>query len=245
LIGRGKVRDKFQLPNGDMLIVTTDRISVGDMVVGTVAGKGAVLNLISAFWFDATADILANHKVSIPHPNAVVARTAVTVLPVEIVLRRYMAASQSTTSVYYQYTNGARVIYGLTFPEGLKANQELPMGTLITPTTKSDIHDEPLTDEQAHSLVDAATAAGTWSRVKALALELFERASATFKNNGLILADTKIEFGLDADGQLMVIDELFTPDSSRLWLANSYEERLSQGRGPENFDKEKVRAYLY
>lgn len=245
LVGRGKVRDKFQLPNGDLFIVTTDRISVGDMVVGTVPGKGAVLNLISDFWFDATADLLPNHKLAIPHPNALVAKKAATVLPVETVLRRYMAASQSTTSIYYQYSQGARVIYGLPFPDGLTANQELPMGTLITPTTKSDVHDLPLTDAEAAELVDAETGKGTWARVKSLAVELFDRASATFKKSGLLLADTKVEFGLDANGELMVIDELFTPDSSRLWLAGSYEQRLSQGLGPENFDKEKVRAYLY
>ena len=245
LLGRGKVRDKFQLPNGDLVIVTSDRISVGDVVVGTVPGKGAVLNMVAGYWFEQTGDIMPNHVVSIPHPNVLVAREAVKVLPVEVVLRRYMAATMSATSIYAAYTKGERTIYGVQFPEGLKGNQELPMGTLITPTTKSEEHDEPLTETQAAELVDQETGKGTWERVRSAALTLFDRASTMLKRNGLLLVDTKIEFGLDRDGKLMVIDELFTPDSSRLWLADSYQERFEAGKGPENFDKEKVRSFLY
>jgi len=245
LIGRGKVRDRYELPNGNLFMVTTDRISVGDVVVGAIPGKGAVLNLLSGFWFDQTSDILKNHKIDLPHPNVLVCRRAAKVLPVEVVLRRYLASSMSSTSVYYAYAKGERVIYGMPFPDGLRPNQELPMGTIITPTTKSDVHDEPLTDSEAASLVDKEIGYGAWDEVKRAALALFDRAGEWSRRNGLLLVDTKIEFGLDGDGQLMVIDELFTPDSSRLWLADTYDERIAAGQGPDNFDKEMVRSYLY
>ena len=245
LVGRGKVRDKYQLPSGHLLIVTTDRISVGDMIVGTVPGKGAVLNMLSAYWFDRTGDIMPNHKVSVPHPNVLICERADRVLPVEVVLRRYMASSMSSTSIYYSYSRGERTIYGIRFPDDLEANQELPMGTIITPTTKSEEHDAPLTDAEAAELVDAETSRGTWAQVKTVAVQLFDRATEVMKRAGLLLVDTKIEFGLDRAGRLMVIDELFTPDSSRLWLADSYGERLAAGKSPQNFDKEKVRAFLY
>lgn len=242
---RGKVRDIWVIDDL-RLMVTTDRQSAYDRHICTVPGKGQVLNLLSAYWFEKTQDIVPNHMVAVPHPNILFARQAQATLPVEIVLRRYMAKSSTTTSVYHNYTErGRREIYGIAFPEGLRANQELPMGTILTPTTKAEAgHDQELADTQACEIVDSKLGNGTWDQAKTAAHAIFERARLHCLDRGLILVDTKYEFGLDSAGNLMLIDEIHTPDSSRFWLAETYEERFGKDETPDTFDKEILRRWL-
>lgn len=247
---RGKVRDCWVVAREDdtlRVIVTTDRQSAFDRQICTVSGKGAVLNKISQHWFERTRDIVPNHIVSVPHPNVTIAKEALATLPVEIVLRRYMAKSSTSTSVYRNYVEGGkREIYGIEFSEGLVANQEFPMGTIVTPTTKAEHgqHDEPLTDNQARQIVDQKFGPGIWDEAKKLSLAVFERGREESLRNGLILVDTKFEIGLDDNGNLMLIDELLTPDSSRYWLEASYEDKFERGENPVSFDKEILRRWL-
>jgi len=247
---RGKVRDIWVVEHpryGQVrVMVTTDRTSAFDCLICTVPGKGQVLTKLSEFWFRQTADIVPNHLLAVPHPNVMVTRQAQAMLPVEVVLRRYMAKSSTSTSVYHNYVEaGRRRIYGLDFPDELKANQELPMGTILTPTTKAETgHDLELTDEQAQEIVDSKLGEGTWRQTKTAALAVFERAHAYHRERGLILVDTKYEFGVEAEGRIMLIDEIHTPDSSRFWRAASYEERMARGEDPESFDKEILRRWL-
>lgn len=243
---RGKVRDSWVIEKGQRVMVTTDRQSAFDRLICTIPGKGEVLNLLSAYWFGITQDIISNHMVSVPHPNVLVARQSEATLPVELVLRRYMAESSTSTSVFYNYTErGRREIYGLKFPEGLQPNQEFPMGTILTPTTKAETgHDQELADSQAGRIVDKKFGWGTWNEVKGAVFELFERARLLCLEKGLILVDTKYEIGLDSHGELMLIDEIHTPDSSRFWLAETYTQRFKEGKTPDIFDKEILRRWL-
>ncbi|OGH45732.1 MAG: hypothetical protein A3G66_00285 [Candidatus Levybacteria bacterium RIFCSPLOWO2_12_FULL_39_17] len=244
---RGKVRDIWTVDgdNQTRVMVTTDRLSAFDRIICTIPGKGKILNLLSAFWFDQTRNIIPNHVIGIPHPNVVFARQAQS-LPVEFVVRGYMARATTTTSVFYKYeTLGKREIYGINFPDGMKPNQVLPMGPILTPTTKADTgHDEEITDEQAQEMVDSKFGDGVWEKAKAASFGLYERMRKVALSRGLIPADTKFEFGIDREGNLLLIDEIGTPDSSRWWLAETYEERLKNGEDPENYDKELIRKWL-
>ena len=237
----GKVRVSYQLENGNRLFVTTDRLSAFDRVIAGVPYKGQVLNELAAWWFAQTADIVANHVVSIPDPNVLIARNA-TPLPVEVVVRGYITGVTST-SLWQQYADGARTVYGHTFPDGLRKNTALPYA-LVTPTTKAENggHDEPLTvaEVMSRDLVPSKL----WGETVEAALRLFQRGQQVAADAGLILADTKYEFGLDDDDHLMLIDEMHTPDSSRYWVADSYEARLAAGEEPESLDKEVVRRAL-
>lgn len=247
---QGKVRDIWVVEHPKYgrvrVMITTDRTSAYDRLICTVPGKGQVLNKLSEFWFSQTADIVPNHLLAVPHPNVIIAREAEAMLPVEVVLRRYMAKSSTSTSVYHNYIEGGRrEIYGIDFPDNLVANQEFPMGTILTPTTKAETgHDLELTDTRAAEIVDSKLGKGAWAKTKAAALAVFERAYVYHQKHGLILVDTKYEFGVGADGQIMLIDEIHTPDSSRFWLAASYEERIVKGENPESFDKEILRRWL-
>lgn len=245
---RGKVRDNWviQKDGKDIrIIVTTDRQSAFVRNACTIPGKGQISNLISAFWFAMTQDIIPNHLIAIPHPNVTIAQQAVAVIPVEVVLRRYLAKGSTPTSLYFNYFNaGRRNIYGIDFPEGLLPNQELPMGTILTPTTKAkDGHDKEMTCEEARSLVDAQFGYGTWGAVADAAYRIFERARVHCLQRGLILSDTKMEFGIDVDGNVMLIDELLTPDGSRFWVAEGYEERFNREENLK-FDKDVLVRYL-
>jgi phosphoribosylaminoimidazole-succinocarboxamide synthase len=237
----GKVRVSYQLENGNRLFVTTDRLSAFDRVIAGVPYKGQVLNELAAWWFAQTADIVPNHVVSVPDPNVLIARNA-SPLPVEVVVRGYITGVTST-SLWQQYADGARTIYGHQFPDGLLKNSVLP-NALVTPTTKAEDggHDEPLTvaDVISRRLVQPQL----WGETVEAALRLFQRGQQIAAKAGLILADTKYEFGLDDEGRLMLIDEMHTPDSSRYWVADSYEERLTAGEEPESLDKEVVRRAL-
>jgi phosphoribosylaminoimidazole-succinocarboxamide synthase len=234
----GKVRDWYTLNEASKLFITTDRLSAFDRVLARVPFKGQVLNQLSAWWFDITRDLIDNQMVSIPDPNAIVART-VKRFPVEIVVRGYITGV-TTTALWYRYSLGERGIYGYTFPEGLKKNQALPE-PILTPTTKGDegTHDERLTCAEVveRGLLDAAT----WEQVSTAALAVFRRGQEMAARAGLILVDTKYEMGLSPDGKVMLIDEVHTPDSSRFWKADSYPDRFEAGEEPDNFDKELVR----
>ena len=241
----GKVRVSYALPDADgegrRLFVTTDRLSAFDRVIAGVPYKGQVLNQLAAWWFSQTADIVPNHVVAVPDPNLLVARAA-TPLPVEVVVRGYITGVTST-SLWQQYADGAREIYGHRFPDGLRKNTVLP-NVLVTPTTKGNdgAHDVPLTVAEVaqRGLVEHRR----WGEVVEAAILLFQRGQQKAAEAGLILADTKYEFGTAADGSLLLIDEMHTPDSSRYWVADSYDARLAAGEEPESLDKEVVRRAL-
>jgi phosphoribosylaminoimidazole-succinocarboxamide synthase len=237
----GKVRVSYRLDNRQRLIITTDRLSAFDRVVAGIPFKGQVLNQLAAWWFEQTSDLVANHYLSMPDPNASVVREA-TPLPVEVVVRGYITGVTST-SLWQQYADGARTIYGHEFPDGLLKNTKLPE-PIVTPTTKAAAgeHDVPITCDEVvtQGLVDPEL----WFKVQAAALAVFARGQRIAEKAGLILADTKYEFGLAADGRLLLIDEMHTPDSSRFWLAETYESRLADGIEPESLDKEPIRRWL-
>lgn len=234
----GKVRDWYPLGSGRRLLITTDRLSAFDRILARVPFKGQVLNQLAAWWFDQTADVIDNHKISLPDPNALVA-TEVDPFPIEIIVRGYITGV-TTTALWYRYSVGEREIYGYRFPEGLRKNDRLPE-PIITPTTKGGAtgHDERLTCAEVveKKLLDA----NTWDQVQHAALEIFKRGQEIAAKAGLILVDTKYELGRAPTGRIMLIDEVHTPDSSRFWKADSYADRFAAGQEPENFDKEFVR----
>src|SRR5688572_14422231 len=234
----GKVRDWYDLPDGKRLIVTTDRLSAFDKILAAVPYKGQVLNQLSAWWFEQTRDIVRNHIVSLPDPNAAVVNVAAPFL-VEVIVRGYITGVTST-ALWYRYSLGEREIYGYTFPDGLQKNAALPE-PIITPTTKGGAtgHDERLTCAEVveKGLLDQKT----WDQVQSAALAVFKRGQEIANKAGLILVDTKYEFGRAADGSVVLIDEVHTPDSSRFWKADTYEARFKADEDPENFDKEFVR----
>ncbi len=234
----GKVRDWYTLPDGQRLLVTTDRLSAFDRVLAAVPYKGQVLNQLAAWWFANTSDIIANHVVSVPDPNALIA-LEVKPLPVEVIVRGYITGVTST-ALWYRYSLGEREIYGYSFPEGLTKNQKLPQA-IITPTTKGGItgHDERLTIAEVTDLGYLEKA--DWDVLQQAALALFARGQQIAERAGLILVDTKYEFGKAPDGTLVLIDEVHTPDSSRFWKQDSYAQRLGRDEEPENFDKEFIR----
>jgi phosphoribosylaminoimidazole-succinocarboxamide synthase len=235
----GKVRDLYGWDDS-LILITTDRLSAFDRILGLVPFKGQVLNQLSAFWFENTAGIIANHYVSMPDPNVTIARRC-TALPVEVIVRGYITGV-TQTALWYRYSQGERTIYGIDFPDGLQKNAQLPE-PIITPTTKGGPgeHDERLTSDEVteRGLIDP----GIWEEICTAAIALFRQGQAIAAASGLILVDTKYEFGLDASGAPTLIDEIHTPDSSRFWIAASYSERLKAGEEPENFDKEFVRLH--
>ncbi len=234
----GKVRDWYPLAEDRRLLITTDRLSAFDRILASVPYKGQVLNQLAAWWFDQTADVVANHKLALPDPNALVA-VEVTPIPVEVVVRGYITGV-TTTALWYRYDLGEREIYGHTFPEGLHKNDRLPT-PIITPTTKGGPtgHDERLTC--AEVVEKGLLPAALWDELQIAALTIFKRGQQVAEKAGLILVDTKYEFGLTHAGKLLLIDEVHTPDSSRFWLGDTYSAQLSLGQEPENFDKEFVR----
>ncbi len=237
----GKVREAWPLPNGQRLLVTSDRLSAFDRIIGVVPHKGQVLNQLAAWWFEQTADIVPNHLISTPDPNATICRD-VEPLPVEIVVRARLTGS-TDTAVLPRYVAGEREMYGHIFPEGLVPHGPLPVH-IITPTTKADAggHDTPTTEEAI--LADGLVSPEVWREVSEAALALFARGCEVAAAAGFVLADTKYEFGLDGDGNVLLIDEMHTPDSSRYWNADEVDEAVAAGRSPEGFDKEPVRIAL-
>lgn len=237
----GKVRVSYDLDDHRRLFVTTDRLSAFDNIVAAVPFKGQVLNELAAWWFSSTADIVDNHVIEVPDPNVLIAHAAVP-LPVEVVVRGVMTGSTST-SLWYQYSQGMRSMYGYSFEDGITKNSPLPHA-IITPTTKGEAgaHDEPLSCAEVveRGLVEESL----WNRIQEIALSLFARGQATAREAGLLLADTKYEFGLHHDGHLMIIDEMHTPDSSRFWELDTYDDRIARNAEPESLDKEPIRLAL-
>ena len=238
---RGKVRDSYDLADGRRIMISTDRQSAFDQVLAAVPFKGQVLNQTAQFWFEATNDIVSNHVIDTPDPNVVVVRR-LDMLPVEIVVRDYLTGSTST-SIWPMYEAGHRRIYGFAFPEGLRKNAALP-ATLLTPTTKAEHggHDMPITGEEI--LERGLLSETQWQEVSETALALFERGREMAAAQGLILVDTKYEFGTDANGRITLADEIHTPDSSRYWRAESYAERFAAGEAPESLDKDFLRLWI-
>lgn len=238
---RGKVRENYDLPDGRRLIIATDRLSAFDRIITAVPLKGQVLTQIARYWFDHTRDICPNHVISYPDPNVLLCQ-GLRIMPVEVVVRDYLAGTTST-SILSMYRAGRREMYGHRFPDGLRANQKLPQ-TILTPTTKAfDAgHDEELTPERI--MGGGLLTEGQWAEVSALALDLFARGREMAARQGLILVDTKYEFGFDSEGRIILADEIHTPDSSRYWFAASYPERFAAGTAPESFDKDFVRNWV-
>ncbi|MDE3237564.1 MAG: phosphoribosylaminoimidazolesuccinocarboxamide synthase [Paracoccaceae bacterium] len=238
---RGKVRDNYDLPDGRRLIISSDRLSAFDRILACIPWKGQVLTQTARFWFDATADICPNHVLGYPDPNVVLGQR-LDILPVEMVVRGYLAGTTGT-SVLTLYKKGQRQMYGHTLPDGLRDNEALPQ-PIITPTSKAfdGGHDEPLTAAQ---IVEAGLLSqAQWDEVSAHALALFARGQKMAAERGLILVDTKYEFGLDPQGRILLADEIHTPDSSRYWIADGYDAAFAGGTRPPSFDKDVIRAWV-
>jgi phosphoribosylaminoimidazole-succinocarboxamide synthase len=235
------VRDNYDLPDGRRVIVATDRLSAFDIILTALPFKGQVLTQTARFWFEATADLCPNHVIEYPDPNVLVCRR-LKIMPVEVVVRDYLAGTTST-SILSMYKAGKREMYGLTLPDGLKPNQKLP-ATIITPTSKEfdGGHDEPLT--AAEIVERGLLTAAQWQEVTERAHALFARGREMAAARGLILVDTKYEFGFDEAGKIILADEIHTPDSSRYWFADSYPARFAAGEAPQSFDKDFVRSWV-
>lgn len=238
---RGKVRDNYDLADGRRIIIATDRQSAFDQILAAVPFKGQVLTQTARFWFEKTADVAPNHVLAYPDPNVLIART-LRMLPVEIVVRDYLTGT-TATSIWTMYQAGQRQMYGLRLPEGLRRHQKLPQ-TVLTPTTKAEglSHDLPLSPAEVigRGLVSDAE----WQALEAAALALFARGREIAAANGLILVDTKYEFGVDEEGRITLADEIHTPDSSRFWLDSSYAGRFEAGLDPESLDKDFLRRWI-
>ena len=237
---QGKVRDSY-VKDGRRTIVVSDRVSAFDVVLGTIPLKGQVLNQLAAFWFERTEAIAPNHVIDVPDPNVTVA-TECQIIPVEFVMRGYLTGV-SNTSIWTAYERGDRTYCGHTLPEGMHKHERL-REPLLTPTTKAahGDHDEPISKEEAieSGLIEAAR----YEEAEAVAHALFAEGQRYAEKQGLILVDTKYEMGLDPSGRLTLIDEVHTPDSSRYWYLDAYDEALSAGRDPAALDKEFLRRWL-
>jgi phosphoribosylaminoimidazole-succinocarboxamide synthase len=237
----GKVRDCYTTRDGRRVLVTTDRISAFDRVLGTLPLKGQVLNRMAAFWFELTKDVCPSHLLSAPDPNVMIGVECAP-LPLEVVVRSYLTGVTST-SIWTAYARGERTFCGHALPEGLKKNDKLPTA-IVTPSTKAEKggHDESVSG--AELVAKGVISAEDFATVERLALAVFARGQEHCAKNGLILVDTRYEFGRAPDGRIVLMDEIHTPDSSRFWFAASYEARRAAGEEPESFDKEYVRRWL-
>ena len=235
---KGKVRDQFDC--GDKLIlITTDRQSAFDRILASVPFKGQVLNQVSAFWFESTSHIVKNHVIEIPDPNVTVAKKC-EVFPIEFVVRGYLTGS-TDTSAWTQYSQGKRNICGNNIPDGMVKNQKFE-NPILTPTTKSDDHDESISAEEI--ITRAIIKAEEWKKLEDIVLELFRYGTEVAKSHGLILVDTKYELGIDKNGDIVLLDEIHTPDSSRYWISETYGDRFANNLEPENIDKEFLRLWF-
>ncbi|MCP4037924.1 MAG: phosphoribosylaminoimidazolesuccinocarboxamide synthase [bacterium] len=237
---QGKVRDSY-VKDDERTIVVTDRVSSFDIVIGTLPLKGQVLNQAAAFWFDKIDGVIDHHVIDVPDPNVTRVRNC-ELLPVEFVYRSYLTGSTST-SIWTAYDKGLRTYCGHQLPDGMKRHEKLPE-PLLTPTTKADFgqHDELTSREELIRL--GAISEEQYDRAAEIAKKLFEIGREFAASRGLILVDTKYEMGLGKNGEIIVIDEIHTPDSSRYWYLDDYERALSEGRNPSAIDKEYVRLWL-
>ena len=234
---RGKVRDTYDLGDGRLVLVTTDRISAFDHVLRqAIPLKGQVLNAVARYSFERTADVAPNHLLSVPDPNVTVG-TRCDPLPIEFVVRGYLAGH-----AWREYNNGKRSVCGEPLPDGLREGDRLST-PILTPATKAaEGHDEDVS--RAQILERGLVSPDTLDHAAHLALALFERGTEIAAERGLILVDTKYEFGRAPDGRLLVIDEVHTPDSSRYYYADGYHERLAAGQPQRQLSKEFVREWL-
>ena len=241
---RNKVRDVYRLPDRRRLLIATDRQSAFDQVVAAIPYKGELLTQTARYWFDQTEAICANHVISYPDPNVVIVKD-LDMLPIEMVVRAFLTGS-SNTSLWPMYERGDRLLYGHRFVDGLKKNQSLDQ-PIITPTTKpapgaEGEHDTPITAAQL--LESKRVTPAQWDELTAKSLALFARGQQLAAEKGLILVDTKYEFGIDEHGKILVADEIHTPDSSRFWIASSYQQNFEAGKEPESLDKEFLRLWI-
>lgn len=237
LIHQGKVRDIYDL--GDALrLVATDRLSGFDRALANIPHKAQVLNQLSAWWFEQTKHLIDNHVIAVDGPTSTRVKRC-TVFPIEVVVRGYITGT-TNTAMWTLYQQGERQFFATELPDGLHKNQAL-VKPILTPTTKEADHDRPLSVEmiQSGDWIDPID----WKIISHKALALFEFAQQRVKDRGLILVDTKFEFGRDDTGNILLIDECLTPDSSRYWCAETYEERVADGLEPKNFDKELIRLW--
>ncbi len=234
----GKVRDNYIL-NGKRVIITTDRVSAFDRIIGTIPFKGQILNQTSAFWFEKTRGIVDNHLIEVIDPNVMLVNECET-YPVEVVVRGYITGV-TKTSAWYNYEQGVRIFCGNELPDGLTKNQKFDR-PIITPTTKAmHAHDELTSRDEIikKGMIDEKT----YKNIESTALKLFESGTALVAKNNLILVDTKYEFG-NLNGKLVLIDEVHTPDSSRFWIKDTYKELFSERKEPHKLDKEYLRQWL-
>ena len=235
---KGKVRDIYDL-GGKLLLITTDRQSAFDRILASIPFKGQALNQVSSFWFDNTRDIVANAVLDTPDPNVTVAKKC-SVFPVEFVVRGYLTGS-TDTSAWTQYSKGKRTICGNMLPDGMTKNQKFEK-PILTPTTKSDLHDESISAEEivSRGLIKDSV----WKKLEKIVFGLFKRGTDIAAQNRLILVDTKYELGIDDKGEILLVDEIHTPDSSRYWLKETYKDRIAKKQEPENIDKEFLRLWF-
>ena len=234
----GKVRDQYGAGN-KIVLITTDRQSAFDRVLAAIPFKGQVLNQTSAWWFKKTEHIIENHLVEMPDPNVIIAKKC-KVIPIEFVVRGYITGSTST-SLWTVYNNGDREYCGNALPEGLIKNQKLN-NSMLTPTTKEEHHDRPISPENI--IKEGWMTKEDWAYCSKVALDLFSFGQKIASEHGMILVDTKYEMGVDESGNILLIDEIHTPDSSRYWIKNTYEQRMADGLEPENIDKEFLRLWF-
>lgn len=237
----GKVRDNYTTKDGRRILVVTDRISAFDRVLGTLPFKGQVLNGLAAWWFDETKGIVPNHVIDVPDPNVMIG-VECSPLEVEMVVRAYITGVTST-SIWTHYERGERVFCGHRLPEGLKKHQKLP-DPILTPSTKAPKGDHDVSASREEILAMGRVTAAEFDEAAEYAMALFRHGQRVCADRGLILVDTKYEFGKTPDGKIVIIDEIHTPDSSRFWYASTYQERFEAGEDPQSFDKEYVRRWL-
>ena len=235
LIYQGKVRDIYD-EGETLLLQATDRLSAFDRAIADIPNKARVLNLLSAWWFEKTRTIVANHMLECPTETSMRVKKC-QVFPVEVVVRGFLTGS-TATSIWPLYQQGQRQFFATTLEEGLQKNQALA-APILTPTSKETDHDRPLTLETIGDWIDPEN----WQKMAKKAQALFAFGQQMALKKGLILVDTKYEFGLDSQGNLLLVDECHTPDSSRYWLQESYQQRIEQNLEPENFDKEFMRLW--
>ncbi|MEK7133576.1 MAG: phosphoribosylaminoimidazolesuccinocarboxamide synthase [Patescibacteria group bacterium] len=234
----GKVRDIYEQPDR-LILITTDRHSSFDRIIAHIPWKGQVLNQVSAWWFEQTKDIVPNHVLAVPDPNVTVGKK-MKLVPVEAVMRGYLTGV-TDTSIWTRYSAGKRDFGDLKLPDGMKKNQKLPH-PVFDPTTKEDAHDRAITPEQM--IAEGLVTAELFQKVQQTATALFLRGQEIAAKRGLILVDTKYEFGTDENGRLVLIDEIHTPDSSRYWQIEGYEDGMAKGEEPKSFDKEFLRLWF-
>ncbi len=238
---KGKVRDTYELNDGRIIIVATDRQSAFDKNMGAVPFKGQVLTQTARFWFEATSNICPNHVIEYPDPNVAVCKK-LDMLPIEIIVRDYLTGS-TNTSIWPMYRAGERNMYGISLPDGLVKNQKLPR-TILTPTTKANQgeHDKPISPTEV--VKQGILTQKRWEELAQLSLDVFSRGRELAAKRGLILVDTKFEFGLDEDGEICLADEILTPDSSRFWLQDTYAKRMAAKKSPVSLDKDFLRLWI-